>query len=260
MGVRREQEHEDELLSEKWDHADREPQRLRYAILISPRTGSDLLCGYLRRCGVGIPYEYLNPINATTIAARIGALTPDKKIFADRYYNGIVKRRRKKGIFGIKLQADHPLIFNQQKRDKAIKFVQRFDRYIVLTRRDKIAQAISYVRAARTEQWHLYGNDKPEKVKLDDDAVNAAIAERLSKIMWDETLIQDYVAGIDPAKVLRIEYENMSESVMASAAAWLAQAAGIVIDAVDKNLDLPKKMDPREGEAIKRRFLQYIGA
>jgi hypothetical protein len=48
--------HKEDLSSERWDCADAASPRLRYAVFSAQRTGSELLCDYLRERGIGIPF------------------------------------------------------------------------------------------------------------------------------------------------------------------------------------------------------------
>lgn len=49
---------------------------IRYAIVGSPRTGSNLLCSYLYQLGLGVPMEYLSRWTTEHLPERLGAWTP----------------------------------------------------------------------------------------------------------------------------------------------------------------------------------------
>jgi LPS sulfotransferase NodH len=250
-----------ELASERWDCADGGPVRLRYAILAPQRTGSDLLCAYLRHQGLGLPMEYLNPTLAPVLAARFGTLDKEA-VLALPYWKNIVAKRTKEGILGVKIQREQLVLFTQGKIQGAKSFIKDFDRFIVLRRHDKIMQAISLVRAMANEQWQVYAGEQVKGMP-EDKAVMPLIADGLRKILDDEAYMEELVADIDPARVRRLAYDDvMHQSVLEATAAWLWRAAGVEQPpkpAPDATLDAPAKIDRGESRALKVRFLSRVG-
>jgi trehalose 2-sulfotransferase len=134
-----------------------------YLICTTPRSGSNLLCNYLRNTGIlGDPGELLNPD-----VIRIGHLgrhfEQSGSISAERYIIWAQERfRGKNEVFGAKILYEDLESFGVFPA-----FRQLFEQSTLfwLTRRDKLAQAISYYIAQMTGQWVF--NDPP-KMSIED--------------------------------------------------------------------------------------------
>lgn len=105
---------------------------LRYAICCTGRSGSSLLCDWLRNNGIGKPDEWLRDVE------------PSQENFSR-----IVAEHTVCGIFGVKLGLWSYTLWRPE-----------FDFHIYLHRRDTLAQAISYYRADATNVWATTNNDK----------------------------------------------------------------------------------------------------
>lgn len=138
-----------------------------YVICTSPRSGSTLLCRLLAATGVaGAPNSHFHRPSLAdwrdTYALDIAHLPEDAqrtRLFAA----SIVRGKGHTPVFGLRLQRHSFAFFLEQLRlmqpdapsDKA-----RFDatfgttRFIHLTRHNKVAQAISYLKAEQTGLWH----------------------------------------------------------------------------------------------------------
>ena len=122
-----------------------------YAIVAQARTGSTMLEERLRARGLGMPFEYLNPNLEKALVARwTGA---EKPVRFARYLELLKQHRTTpNGYFGLKcLHSQLDRRFNRAALVRT--FLLTFDRIVVLNRRDKLAQAISAVRAEQTGQW-----------------------------------------------------------------------------------------------------------
>ena len=139
-----------------------------YVICTSPRSGSTLLCKLLAATGVaGKPGSYFHD---GSISAWLGYydLTPDvaaleKDILADVFNAAIAEGSAGTGLFGLRLQRHSFDFFMQKLRvlhpkpaTDAKRLEAAFGRtaFIHLTRRDKVEQAVSYVKAEQTGLWH----------------------------------------------------------------------------------------------------------
>lgn len=124
----------------------------RYAILSVPRSGSTLLSRAFEQTGLlGVPHEYLNP---NAIAAWV-ALGGDASMSLEDYLQEVESRRTSiNGSFGIKVHfRQFRQHFGEYAFAKAIAFVNAQDQCVLVTRRNHIAQAVSYYRARRTGLW-----------------------------------------------------------------------------------------------------------
>ena len=138
-----------------------------YVICTSPRSGSTLLCRLLAATGVaGAPNSHFHRPSLAAwredYALNIEGLPED--IQRRRLFKAaIAKGKGHTPVFGLRLQRQSFAFFLEQLRllypdvpsDKA-----RFDaafgptRFIYLTRPNKVAQAISYLKAEQTGLWH----------------------------------------------------------------------------------------------------------
>lgn len=126
--------------------------RHRYAVLSVPRSGSTLLARGLQATGeLGMPLEYLNP-NA------ISAWCYERSIKQPKLWEYLTRiestRTSPMGWFGIKAHYRHfEHHFEEDAFLEAVAFVKQNDFCIFITRRDVIAQAVSYYRARSTGLW-----------------------------------------------------------------------------------------------------------
>lgn len=143
-----------EMMAASRDFAGRSPVTLRYAILSAPRSGSTLLARELFRTGVaGDPHEYLNPMAIAAYQAASGAT----RVTLPEYLGDIESRRTSpNGCFGIKAHYFHLSRLgdtDESRRRIVEEFLRKQDRRILITRRDKLAQAVSYHLAKCSGRW-----------------------------------------------------------------------------------------------------------
>jgi LPS sulfotransferase NodH len=252
----------DEQCSERWDSLEDQTPRFRYVVLSGERTRSGLLCDYLAQRGIGLPIEYFNLEYMQRIGKRLGCMLPDGRIDVPNYMRQLEAKRARNGIFGTKLQPSQLLTASNEDVAKATALLRRFDRAILLRRRDKLLQAISLARAHLTDQWHIYGDDPAKKVSVDDERLFGMIGARLGKIREDERYVAGFVSTFAPSSVRMLWYEDLSSvSVLEATASWLWHAAGggRNLPESDQAHELPTKMDESEAHAIKARFLSAVG-
>jgi trehalose 2-sulfotransferase len=165
-----------------------------YAICTAPRSGSNLLCQWLTGTDLlGRPLEYFNggsrrilndPGYPDDCAAQIDWIQ--------------ARTRTPNGVYGVKLFSDNRQLVAPTGAQPALPV----DVYVYLERADRLAQAISWVRAMQTQQ---YRSTQPARGSLRYDG--AAIHERLLALEaehrnWTEFFRQH---AIDP---VRIAYED----------------------------------------------------
>ena len=130
-----------------------------YIVCATQRSGSTLLCEALQSTGVaGQPDEFLEPTNVRRWTAHLRTSSPAGYLAALR-----ARRSSANGVFGLKLMfpdlvafiaasgkpIDHAAMADQV--DSLLPGVS----YLWLTRRNKIRQAVSYLRAVQTDVWQL---------------------------------------------------------------------------------------------------------
>lgn len=209
-----------------------------YVICGTPRSGSTLLCEMLAASGVaGRPHSFYRQQSITHWADRWGidyadgVDTPD---FDQRYLTAMLQEGTAgTGIFGVRImwvsvaEASMRLARVQGGTlDVATRFEQAFGPtlYIHLTRNDKVAQAVSLLRAERSGLWHLSadgsvleGADKPEAVAYDAERLAAIVAELESDdVAWEQFFAERNIAP------LRLTYETMTANPQAALASILS--------------------------------------
>jgi trehalose 2-sulfotransferase len=189
-----------------------------YMLCAVPRTGSYLLCDLLTKTGLaGRPNEYFNPSFQSHWSTEWGTASLD-----DYLMKVAELGTTPNGVFGLKA---HPMQFDSLCRQLAgqpgVPFARRPElldrwfpglRYVRLRRRDRLRQAISYVRAIQTRAWwdsdHApvpSGPVVPERLRFDFQLIERAIG-------WLEAMDRrwcDYFAAIG-ATPLEFDYEDLT--------------------------------------------------
>ena len=182
---------------------------LSYAILSTPRSGSTYLCDLLDSTNLaGRPREHLRQ------AAQDLSLHCDFDYL--RLLNNVMQYcTTDNGVFGTKIISHFLFEFQQTKFD----FKQIFrsiDKFILLIRKDKLAQAVSLELAQRTEIWHLHTNKKDTSYqsKLADIEIDSVLLDDVERkydfIHQQEARLKKILANhqVEP---LEIFYEDLHE-------------------------------------------------
>jgi trehalose 2-sulfotransferase len=135
----------------------------RYIVLTAPRTGSTMLCDALTASGVaGRPEEYFHRRALQNVG------DPQKSAEGLRnYLREIVSQNcTPNHVFGMKLH------FNQFRsvflnspigRGAGLSFLKGFQKFILLSRRDKILQAISQMLAHESQLWSSHDKSQEQR-------------------------------------------------------------------------------------------------
>lgn len=121
-----------------------------YMICAAPRTGSTLLSRMLMDTGVaGQPYEFIHHLSMGEFFARVG-----RPLELLEYLSFLKERRCSlNGVFGFKAQYSQ-LTDAVSDVDIQRKFINGFDRFVLIYRKNGLEQAISQYRALLTGVWH----------------------------------------------------------------------------------------------------------
>lgn len=186
----------------KFDHAFdyRDKPRLGYFICSTPRCGSSLLCEALCLSGVaGVPTEYFDE---NTKAGFISAWCIDE---VDYLPNLLIRKTTPNGVFGCK--AHFHQYHDRFGTDRFPTFCKNM-KYIWLSRRDIVRQAISYSKAVQTNQWastHTCQNPKPT---FDYDQIEKYRQQiEYEERMWNRFFVSH---GIEP---FHIHYEDFCDNL-----------------------------------------------
>ena len=177
------------------------PPSVSYVVCSVPRSGSSLLCDLLANTDLaGAPMEYLDPAGIEAFRRSWGV----GETFDD-YLAALFERKTStNGVFGLKL------LFGQlgELGGRELRAVLPDPRFVYITRRDQVRQAVSFARATQTEQW---ASDHPEP-DVKPVYHRDQIQRMLEWIKRDEGSWELYFAhhSISP---LPIVYEDFVESV-----------------------------------------------
>jgi trehalose 2-sulfotransferase len=208
-----------------------------YVICTSPRSGSTLLCKLLAATGVaGNPDSWFHRPSISDWLADLGLArklsVPERAVLGAIFRAAIAKGSLETGIFGLRLQRhsfdffiEKLAVLHPRRSNDVERFQAAFGRtlFVHLTRRDKVAQAVSYVKALQTGLWHM-APDGTELERLSppqEPAYDASeIWNRLEEVTAHDHGWERWFAAseIDP---LRIAYEELSEAPIESLRAML---------------------------------------
>lgn len=255
----------EQLLNDpKYDlHPFKDPTK-RYVVFSSQRTGSTYLCR--RLCNVkgqfGMPSEYLNPVNVNLLVPRLlpGAGQQAKSVGAGRYLKALQRARTTDdGYFGIKVQPQQLLGLMNRSNTNALKFLSGFDRVVLLTRRDKLGQAISGAVAVVTGKWF---NDQKD-AELSDAQIEGMfplIARNLNRYFEEEQLILN-VAKTIQRPVFSMQYEDVAadgEKAFRSLVNFLADGEAVNIEEDESFAAVPEKPEGKLAARVRERFIQFL--
>lgn len=228
---------------EKWDFPYRAglPDRV-YMLASAPRSGSTFLSHLLWRTGCfGAPLEYLNFLPASPYGAAHG----DAQRQVALWRSALHRRTSPNGLFGAKcfsaqlreLQQANPALVREV---LATLLPASGARVVRLRRRDKIAHAISYARAALSGVWHKQQEpDGGAEVRYSAEAVDHA-RKLLDQQEADlDLLLTDF--RVDPLVLWHEEVVARPREALRSVAAYLSVAldpgAAIIVPEVRKQAD-----------------------
>lgn len=203
-----------------------------YILCTSPRSGSTLLCALLRDSGVaGHPKSYFHQQDLDKWRAGLG-LTSDTSR-PDIFAAAVAQGRGDTDMFGLRLQRHSAPFFLDQLRDAhpdaptdkaAVQAQFGSTRFLYLHRADKVAQAVSLVRASQSGLWHrnadgseLERSAPPQPLHYD----QAAIEQEVETVKAYDTAWEDWFAeqAITP---LRLDYDTLSADPAATLTQTLA--------------------------------------
>lgn len=250
------------------------PQYSSYVICATPRSGSTLLCEMLHSSGIaGRPNSFFRPQSILEWADHWGVdrtNSIDDKDFDERYLAALLQEgTNNTGVFGLRLMWDSVgeaitrlSRVNGGPADLVAQFEAAFGPtlYIHLSRQDKLAQAISRVRAEQSGLWHLAadgsvyeGTATPQPTIYDAARITALLDERKS----DDAAWEAFFAShrIEP---IRLVYETMTANPQLALASILG-ALGLDAD-VAKGVSVgTRKMAGGTNNEWAERFLRETG-
>jgi LPS sulfotransferase NodH len=245
-----------------------------YIICGTPRTGSTLLCNLLVSAKAGNPDSFYG---RTFMAdwAREWAL-PARDWMSERDFNiayldaAIRAGKGKTGIFGLRLMRENldelsaalDQIFPGLPSDRA-RFEKAFGKilYLHLSRADKLAQAVSFIKAQQTGLWHI----APDGTEIERLAPPQEPEYDFERIRHEVMTLESYDAAwntwfeAQDITPLRIFYERLSENP-AQTLARICDALGILAPHADHVKPGVAKLSDATSLDWMRRYQMDIGA
>ena len=198
-----------------------------YVLCSNPRSGTTLLCDLLAQTGVaGCPDSFFRPQSLADWCDDWGISTridPESDLFLSEYLAAMVREGRgATGVFGLRLMGENLALANDwldRVHPGQPSAQTRFDaafgpvRFVHLSRKDKLAEAVSLIRAEQTGLWHRRPDGAPleelpptRRAGYDEELITRQIA-RLTQL--DQDWFTWFAAeGIEP---LKLTYEALAE-------------------------------------------------
>lgn len=170
----------------------------RIAVVSTPRCGSTLFCSSLESTKLfGTPSEWFN----TRHIEDYGTVWGLENVHLGRYLNHVIeKTTTPNGVFSVNFHVGQYDFWKQQGFDI---MSLRFDTIIYVYRRDKIAQAHSYAKALKTEQWQTLFAPRQE---IGPEGVSTALVLDLAAKVAEEDL--RFTRTFAPVISARYAYED----------------------------------------------------
>lgn len=238
-----------------WDYPAPSQEGVQYLILSSPRSGSTMLASALITArNAGVPIEYLH----NRILSGLGAPLTAEKVM--RHLEAVRRRRTTpNGAFGMKLHGGQfraLFMHNQHVTPDGMAFLKRFTHVLVISRRDKIAQAMSYIRSVKTGVWnsaHESDRQSARYVFAEEDAHE--LCRLISTFLVDELLWKQLCATMD-YKVFHTTYEELA----AEPVRVMSGINGFLGLPFNGQLPTTQRLSVDDYESQKQQFLTFIGA
>jgi len=195
-----------------------------FTVISSPRTGSNLFFNLLENTGIVknsyTNYEVLNPCRYKSIdfkSLNLKSFFRDSSMKTSSLFHGF-------HVSGFKIQPDQMFCFqnkvNNQSNQTQIKLKDILNslppdtKYIVLERRDKVRQAISFLRAQKSGSWLKINTD--DEIDRDVSISPKEIEDKISEIERHNKIIDNLVDenNLDPLYLFYEDFEDNHEWVV----------------------------------------------
>lgn len=240
-----------------------------YVICTSPRSGSTLLCGLLRKAGIaGFPDSHFHAPSLEKWLGYYGLRDDEFATTQDALravFTAAFRRGKGEGdVFGLRMQRHSFVFFIEQLSvlhpshadDKSrIRAAFGTTLFVHLTRENKLDQAISYVRAEQSGLWHMAPDgtelerlSEPRPPSYDSDAIAAQLA--LMEHMdtgWEEWFAAEHI------KPLRVTYGELSAAPYSTLRRVLG-ALGLTYEARDETTPPVAKLADATNQEWAERF------
>ena len=227
----------------------------RYLIMSSPRTGSSMLSDALIQTGLaGVPLEYLNEL----VLARIGDRLTFAQVFA--HLDEVNARRTSaNGVFGMKMhyhQFANLFLTKDGVNEAGQRFISQFSDFILINRRDRISQAISYVIALDKGNWNTSDKAAAHSSTLDlNEPTAIRILSEMAFLMRETRAWRRLIAARN-LRAMEVVYEDMVTDFPACFSGVLSFLGLPDVAASPQTV----KLGGSRTRAVKKQFLDMIGS
>ena len=253
------------VLGPQYDLAPVAAASFRYAIFSQQRSGSTWLGARLANLGAfGVPEEYINKRYIRQLAERL-QVPPDilgngRGLNLSVYMKAVERvRTSSSGRFGIKIQPNQ--LFGMFKDDSTAvtRFLCRFNALIILTRRDKLAQAVSGAIAEATDRWRSDGLE-PDLSGVNRGPLLRDIAVKLGRYILEAERMEAIVRATG-RPTLQFCYEELvaePHATLQSIVRFLGHDDTLASHAGFASVPVPAPAPGRVATELRAQFLDYI--
>lgn len=214
--------------------------RIAYVVCSLPRSGSSLLCELLGGTGLaGAPAEFFHPDKMAALEGRWGVTELD-----DYVRELLARKTSPNGVFGLKAHwGQYRPVFGES--DPRTVFPD--PRLVFITRRDRLRQAVSWVRALQTLKWATQDNPRPRPEVFDSDHITQQLVriDREEEV-W-ESLFERW--GIAPHRVVYEEFVAAQEQTV-------RDVLGLLEVDAPADLHLPEPALGRQADALSDEWVE----
>jgi LPS sulfotransferase NodH len=219
--------------------------RASYMVCSIPRSGSSLLCELMGGTGLaGAPAEYFHPDKMRLLRRRWGVDTRD-----DYLRRLLTVKTTPNGVFGVKAHWGQyqPLFGDADPRE-----VLPDPQLVFITRRDRLRQAVSWVRALQTLQWADRDSPRGQRTPVFDAD---HITRKLRRIDREEAAWEQLAErhGLAPRRVVYEDFVEAQEQTVRD----LLGALGVEAPA---DLRLPPPTLGRQADALSDQWVERYRA
>lgn len=217
-----------------------------YAICTAPRSGSNLLCQYLSSTGkLGQPLEYFNP---TARRALDDPRYPDDPVLQLRQI--LTSGMTSNGVYAVKLFA-----YQNAAVAATLDWTRSLPNlsFVYLRRRDRLGQALSWVKAVQTSQ---YRSTQPKQRAAVYEA--SLIRERLDALKGEETEWHQFFQSrcITPLEITYEDFIIAPQQTVDCVAAFVGVRKPVRIASDQIDLHIQRDVETEEWRV---RFLDEVG-
>lgn len=232
---------------DSYDHPHFKGQQRTYLLASSPRSGSHYLGHLLCETGeLGSPLEYFHPEHLKKWKEKLNAGDEETA-----FRHILARRTSPSGWFGVKAHWKQFAIVRENER---LQKLFSFEKYLLITRRDKVAQGISFALAQATQAWISF-----QKTKKAPTYSFVAIQQAVKQLEAQEARWKSYFAARDIDPIV-VEYEDLTADP-AAVVDKIRSSFGITsVSSSRESLKMPEKQGGEINDEWRQLYLQDLAA